>query len=303
MNSMPPKTIANEFEIRSLLHLSNGDVCVGGEDGKICLYETMSFKLKQTFQNKHSSFVNCLIELNSNELASASDDKTIIIWSKSNSNSFEYKQTLKEHSSYVYQLIKIPNDNDLLFGSCSSDKTIILWSKQYQPKIKLEHNDYLWCLLYIEKTRELISGSSSSFIFIYNLNEKKPKQIINTKEECSVFSLCEIKERMFACGHQNGTILIYGSKLNNINYELIQKIKECNKRITDLIYIKTNKLLISSCYRENKIDLFKMKEEEDQFELNETLQHKSVRALIEMPNEILISGSWDEKSIKIWHPS
>ena len=219
-----------------MLYLSNGDLCVGGRWGDIHLFETKSFQIKQKFQKKHSSFVTSLIELNSNEIVSSSGDKTIIIWSKNNNNSnlFELFKILNEHSSDVWDLIKIPNDNDLLsFGSCSSDRTIILWNKQFKSQIKLEYSNLLLCLLFLEDTKELIVGSLDSCILIFNLNEiinknnKNPKQIINRKEDL-VWSLCQINKTTFASGHYNGSILIHKLNSNNNIYELIQKIKESN---------------------------------------------------------------------------
>jgi len=294
-----------------MLYLSNGDLCVGGLYGDIHLFETKSFQIKQKFQKKHSSYVKSLIELNSNEIISSSDDETIIIWSKNNNNSnlFELFKILNEHSDYVWDLIKIPNDNDLLsFGSCSRDKTIILWNKQFKSQIKLEYSSSLFCLLFLEDTKELIAGSFDSCILIFNLNEiinknnKNPKQIINTKERY-VFTLCKINKTTFASGHYNGSILIHKLNSNNNIYELIQKIKESNKNISKLIYIKRNHLLISCCYRENKINIFQLKKEkEEEFKLKETLQHKEVETLVEMSNEIFLSGGYD-KNIKIWHLS
>ena len=136
-------------------------------------------------------------------------------------------------------------------------------------------------------------------------NIQKPKQIIQTKEG-SVYSLCQIDESSFAMGNGNGSIQIYSkSNTNNNLFKLISSIKQCNSPISKLIFIKEKQILISACFNENKIDIYKKEreEEEDCFILKETLQHKDVYALVETNNGMFISGSYDDKNIKIWQSS
>ena len=44
-------------------------------------------------------------------------------------------------------------------------------------------------------------------------------------------------------------------------------------------------------------------EEEDCFKLKETLQHKGVDVLVETNKGMFISGSWNDKNVKIWQTS
>ena len=149
-------------------------------------------------------------------------------------------------------------------------------------------------------------GSYEGDIIILDIqNIQKPKQIIQTKEGW-VKSLCQIDESSFASSHANGSIQIYSkSNTNNNLFKLISSSKQCNDYIYKLIFIKEKHILISSCYGENKIDIYKKEreEEEDCFKLKETLQHKDVYALVETNNGMFISGSYDDKNIKIWQPS
>ena len=146
-------------------------------------------------------------------------------------------------------------------------------------------------------------GSYEGDIIILDIqNIQKPKQIIQTKEG-SVWSLCQIDESSFATGNGNGSIQIYSkSNTNNNLFKLIYSVKQCNSLIRSLIFIKEKQILISSCPKENKIDIYK-KEEEDCFKLKETLQHKDVYALVETNNGMFISGSLNDKNIKIWQSS
>ena len=149
-------------------------------------------------------------------------------------------------------------------------------------------------------------GSYGGDIIILDIqNIQKPKQIIQTKEGW-VYSLCQIDESSFASSHWYGRIQIYSkSNTNNNLFKLISSIKQCNSYIRSLIFIKEKQILISSCPNENKIDIYKKEreEEEDCFKLKETLQHNSVNALVETNNGMFISGSRDDKNIKIWQSS
>jgi WD40 repeat protein len=173
-------------------------------------------------------------------------DRTIIIWSKSKeTNQFEHEHKLKQHSYWVLELVNISNDQDLLFASCSSDQSLIIWNKQFKSKQIFKHNDSLLCLIFLKETREIIVGSIRD-ILIFELNNiQKPKQIIQLKEEW-VRSVCQIEESTFASGHGDGSIQIY-SKSNNNLFLLKSSIKQCNHYINDLIFIKEEQILISSC--------------------------------------------------------
>jgi WD40 repeat protein len=72
----------------------------------------------------HSNKVNCIITLNNGDLASGSDDKSIIIW---DSTTYNIKRLLKNHTYYVLSLAQLPNDD---LASASGDYTIKIWDPQ-----------------------------------------------------------------------------------------------------------------------------------------------------------------------------
>ena len=126
-------------------------------------------------------------------------------------------------------------------------------------------------------------GSYKEILILELNNILKPKQII--KVNSYVNSLCQIEESSFATGHKNCSIQIYSKSNTNNLFKLICSIKQCNSYIYKLIYIKEKQILISSCLKENKIDIYEKEEEkEDCFKLKETLQHKDVSDLVETNN-------------------
>ena len=75
-----------------------------------------------------SDWVSSLLNLENDEIASGSGDKSIIIWDlKSRSKKF----VLEGHSDTVRSLLKLDNDE---IASGSSDKSIIIWDLKGRTK-------------------------------------------------------------------------------------------------------------------------------------------------------------------------
>jgi len=75
----------------------------------------------ETTLSGHFLDVTCIAALNSTQIVSSSEDKTIKIW---NYRQGKCKKTLNGHKDKVVQVIKM---NELHFVSCSQDETIKLW--------------------------------------------------------------------------------------------------------------------------------------------------------------------------------
>ena len=69
----------------------------------------------------HEGFVWSIIQLNDNNIASCSADKTINLWDLKTNQCI---QTLKGHKESVWSIIQL---NDGNIASCSDDETIKLW--------------------------------------------------------------------------------------------------------------------------------------------------------------------------------
>jgi WD40 repeat protein len=299
--------------------------------------QQINFKLVQTFAKEHPSHyiscISCLLQINPDTLISASDSSSnvIVIWSKSKSSSLQYEPiqriTKNETVGEIGRLVLIKQKKEEEeFASCSyRDGSIIIWRRvkgegeMFKIKQKIENVNDVDRLLYISLTNELISGSwsdyPSSLLQIWSPSSSSSsfsskfveRQKIETYS--GIYSLCQINRNdtnrriEFASGHENGQIMIWSKQqqqLNESEYFLLKTLKPFNnERVTDLIFLNDNgfECLISCCYEENKIVIYKGEEEE-----KEELEHKRVLSLIPMSNGQFASGGYNQ-CLNIWSPS
>jgi hypothetical protein len=299
--------------------------------------QNFNFKLLQTFPQEHSDhYISSLIQLNPRTLISSSyselsyceTDSAIVVWSKSKSKPQTYKpiqritNKIAGSKNAIDRLVLLNQKKDEEeFASCSYlDDSVIIWQRgkgqkerEFKIKQRIRNETYVQRMLYISLTNELIfcsscllqiwspspspsSSSSSDFV---------EKQKIEAYP-FSICSLCQITENKndskieFASSHMNGQIMIWSKPHENgSNYTLSKTLQAFEEWISDVIFLNDNEcnLLISSCYRENKIIIFK---EEDERE--EELKHEKVGKLIPMSNGRFASGG-DNGILNIWSPS
>jgi hypothetical protein len=96
--------------------------------------------------------------------------------------------------------------------------------------------------------------------------------------------------------------MIWSKQINESNhYSSIRTLQPFNEGwVNDLIFINDNRFycLISCCYQENKIVIFKGEEQKEE----KKLEHKGVRSLIPMSNGQFASGGLNN-CLNIWSPS
>ena len=183
-----------------------GIICIEKRKKRIVLEKNQKV-LDSNIYTVHEKIIYCIIELNSGEIATGSDDLTIKIWdidsntckrsikdedkilcllefkknkllAGNNNNhinlwninapdSSEYICTFKDHSSSINCLVKI---NDELFASGSNDKSIRIWNFSNKTCIKaLKGHKNNICSLALLLDGKLCSGSDDCFIKIWNL--------------------------------------------------------------------------------------------------------------------------------------
>ena len=113
----------------------------------------------------HEKVVRSIIILEDGDYASASRDKTIKIWSKEELHCI---QTLRVHTNWVQDLIKIPGQH---FASCGDDMTVKLFSKNNAlwicSQTLLGHESYVLRLVYSVSNEMLISCSTDGTIRLW----------------------------------------------------------------------------------------------------------------------------------------
>jgi WD40 repeat protein len=238
----------------------------GFNDGNIRLYsfalkkqQEVELNLKQTFEKKHESSVNSLLQFEhfSNLLASASYDQSIQIWYRdSNSDEFKFKQTLADgHTSHVVKLVDLTKtliskshraiiDDQLLMGSCSADKKIIIWHKPASSSDDSEHKftkrqlltdpnlNFMQDLIYLTSYNVLVSGcyeSASKINVIRFWSNDGEKFDVMHKENplqvnSNIWSFLEMVEHsLMITGHQDGSILVWKQNVLN-QFEIAQTL-------------------------------------------------------------------------------
>lgn len=150
-------------------NVNEAEILIGCGNGLIHLYTfsylDSTFNLKQTLATKHSERVSCLIKLNEDDdlvVASASWDKSVIVWSRVNrESSLEFAYLLKQtHTDIITKLVNIDNE---LMASSAKDRTIVIWHKTkencIQKQILKEHTRNIHDMIFIGEQSAMLSQS------------------------------------------------------------------------------------------------------------------------------------------------
>lgn len=165
-----------------------------------------------------------LIELTNGDLASSSEDNTIIIWSLKN---YECLKILKGHEDWVIYLKELTNKR---LGSCSVDCTIKIWNYDNGECINtLEgHNDWVNCLIQL-KENIILSCGDDEIITIWDLE----KDIVSkTDIECDkgIGIVESDDENEFISFNKNGLLIKWNVKTK-------EKIREIDTKLTDIVQL------------------------------------------------------------------
>ena len=162
---------------------------------------------------EHSKSINIIIQLQTGEIISGSDDKTLKIWKK-----YILSETLIGHKDYVTDIIELTNNK---ICSSSSDKKIIIWErKNLIDKFNLyqileSHLDSIRTLIGLNDGR-IISGSIDETIKIWVKNKGK-YECVDTllTNKAGVSKLVKINNESFVSCSWDKSIKIWSSFLNN----------------------------------------------------------------------------------------
>ncbi len=196
--------------------------------------------------SEHTKSITGLIQLDNNNLVSASRDDKIIIWQMVQDNfikSFEMKDVhcLKEDKAGVYSLCKLDN-NDFISGG--ADGKIKFWKNIVKNEYKClqefgEHNDKIRNIILL-KDNYLCSGSDDGFIKVWIKNGEKyelswEKEIKDEKITC----LAGLKNGILVTGSSPTKQGIYANmrvweKIGK-EYCLKENIKKYFKKITSVM--------------------------------------------------------------------
>lgn len=143
------KIKCHKYCVTSLCLLDDGRLASSSIDGRIIIYNKKTFKTEIIIR-EHDKAINCLLKLESNILASCSEDSTIKIF-KIKQNKYETLQTLNHHSNYVNQIKELKNKK---LVSSSDDNSIIFYYKDNNQYLKDFQKLTEGLCYHIEQTKE-----------------------------------------------------------------------------------------------------------------------------------------------------
>ncbi len=249
------------FQINDIIQIKNGNLIISSEKtAKIFkIYENnLKYETLYTLELDNYS-INKIIELKNENLVSCSIDCSIIIWKKINNSYIKQISIYEEENGPIYSIIEF---NNTLISTHNENDWIIIWDNESYKNIKkinnIELNLFNNNIIITYEKYLIISGKG-----IYILNKENYEIIkhyyINNYEYSCIF---KINEKSFLTALTNKNSYYFSSiEQWNFNKEknewiIKRKIENVHKDyITGLIYIRNQKILISSSF-DGKINFY-----------------------------------------------
>ena len=247
--------IEEKSRILCLLEFEKNNLLCGTSENLINLYNINSSNYEFIYSFiGHTLWVNCLVKINRNYFASASNDTKIKIWDFYNKKCIK---TLEGHDDCILSLIILQKNNYLCSGAADLHIRIWDWERNKCLYILKGHEKWVKCLLELNNGI-IISGSDDKKIKIWkdNINIKTLSDHNN-----SIRSLCQINSLYFGSGSFDSTIKIW-----SINtWECVQTLNGHNSNIICLISLNNNNKqkgqiknpsLIASCSNDKTVKIW-----------------------------------------------
>lgn len=267
--------------------------------------------------NAHTQNINCVVEVNNNMIATASNDSLIKLFAKDDSNKgYRLANTLSKHSGVIHSLIYFSNRNELISGG--KDTYIRVWSLDPFAMGCIQeisqHMEEITALTIVKKDM-FASGSEDATIRIWKKNDNANEYILNDLldgHESGITSLVELDKGELLSGSNDMTVLVW-KEMNNV-YNCSQIISGFTSFISSLCEYKGNILvgLADSSIKIYEYGLIELNEEDKDkekeieepnkgYKLIETINihRKMINFIIQLKDNRFASCSFD-KTIKIF---
>ena len=251
--------------------------------------------IRKKLNGGHASDIETMVVLSNGDLATGSDDTTIVIW---NLDDGTIKRRLKGHTEKVRSLIVL-KDGDLV--SASFDLSIIVWdTDDGSIKRKLTaHSDKIRTIILL-KNDDLASGSDDRTIIIWDSKDWSIRKKL-TGHSSGIYSLLTLPNGDLVSGAKDGSIFIW----NTTDSKIKKRITDYHKNmIRSLVMLPNGEEMISAS--EESSVLFSWDSNEyniliwdiNDFTLKKKYKVNRLRSLVVLPNGHFAVGSYD-KSISI----
>jgi WD40 repeat protein len=188
---------------------SDSSECASGSnDCSIIIWNTIDGSIIKKY-NDHDDIVRSVDYNIIGTLASASDDKTIIVYNE--------EKTILHHKNRVRSIKWNPVSENLLLSGCD-DFSITLWDVSNKTIIRTfkEHTNFIYSLVWNDKTK-FASSSGDGRIIIWNTEEVKSTKVL-IDHVGNVWSI-DWKGNVLVSGGNNKKILVWNTT-NYTNHEL-----------------------------------------------------------------------------------
>jgi len=232
-------------QVLCLLEFESNKLLAGTSETNIGLWDLNTLEESSLFNFvKHSLWVNCLVKIDNNSFASASNDCYIYVWDYYKKN---FLFELAGHTDSILTLIKL-NDGRLCSGS--ADMTIKIWNldKRECDLELIGHNNWVKSLYQLKNGILLSCDDNKSLIIWKNFNLNK-----SIKCNYEYRNLCQIDDNCLACAAFNNVIDL----LDLNNYKKYYTLKGHNSNVICVIKLKDNKL--ASCSLDKTIKIWEQK--------------------------------------------
>jgi WD40 repeat protein len=166
-----------------------------------------------------------------------------------------------------------------LWASGTGDGNIIFWNilDMDYPLFILEGHKYaVWCVLKMQKSNYVLSGSGDSTLRLWDYSRKKCKKVI-INGDTNVLNLVNINRKMIACLSTDGCIRFWNVCLNLKIKKIVIFDSEMIVCCSDII---NNRLqLIGGSNKEIKLFDYKFKNKNKNYFLNAFCNKSSVKSL------------------------
>ena len=234
--------------------------------------------------NEHVKCINSIqVDVGSNKLISASDDKTIKIW---NLETGECLKTLNDHKNYVNCILIISNNR---FMSGSEDKTIKIWDlNTYECLNTLENDSKVSSLCLISESQVACSCLGGS-IHIWDLNSFKNVKSFRAHDDWIKYLLLVDKTKLVSCS--------ISGKIKVWSLDTFECINVLEGHSDIVFYLELNsKGNLVSCSEDKTIKIWQI----ETGEMLKSIEFKNPVNCTQLLNDSLLAAALDNGHIVIF---
>ena len=254
--------------------------------------EQVLWQYRHTFRG-HSDSVNAvIISSDSKTLISASDDKTIKVWSL---NPPKLHLTLPKQDDEVTCLALTPDNQTLVSGD--KEGTVKIWNLQTGKLVKTaskprKNKNCIHSIAISPDGRTIATGSSGKTIRVWNLN---PVHLLYTspRQEAEIMAIAASDNQTLISGDEEGTVQIWSLPTG----ELLKTLPNVHEKSINSLALSPNGEMFATGSSDKTIKIWNLKTGNWLQTLNqkggsEEEGNTSINAIAFCPdNETLISGS------------